>query len=514
LPGIDLAGLSLPDVELTLVDSEKAEKTSLSGFRGNWLLLQFASTYDRDSESLGRLFCHVRESLEGKSIRYLRIYDDPSPSDVRLFGDPAPRSVRAIVSRQRDLGIVRPRRLPAWILADPSGKIRLVGGWDEPDAIRQRIRQVLVESQEFSGVDLSPSRLQSLVEKSAWLFKKRKYAEGLAAAEQLLAEFPVNEDGLICFTYCKNWTDGYTKAAKALEEKLRDANPDERLRLFQAMYQILDADTWSARETIHQIAGRHPESLYLRALALMFTKPPDSLAREEEDLLVTGARTPLDEMIRTFRAYVLQSAGRLEASEHLFRMTRSRENLGLLPLAANLARQGRIGEAWGAIEFESPPDSDAAGPREAWLRMHVATVLQDWKTAAAFAKRYQEVRPEKMQGILVEWLASCVGGDSRPDLREKALALAGSSDRYATAKKLLAEGRLPGPEDIGKFSDANLRYDTALLFILLEWERNGPGASRRLMTALLPANNVSDWGYAVIEQLRSFPLTAPEGTKP
>jgi len=506
LPGEDLAGLSVPNVELTLVDSEKAETTSLSAFRGKWLLLQFASTHDRDSETMGRLFRHIRESLQGRPFQYVQMYNDPTSADVRLFGAPAGQTIRTTIGRHRDMGILRPKSLPTWILADRNGIVRLSGGWYDPDAIRRQLLKVMSEDAEFSGVNLSASHVQALIEKAGWLHAEKKQAEGLAASEQVLAECPGNEAGLTYFTYCKNWTDGYTKTMQALDEKLRDRMPDEHLRLFQAIYQIIEGDKWSARETILQSAGVHSESLYLRALVLLFTKAPDTLSRPEEDLLVTGARTALDEHVRIYRAYVLQSAGRLEAAETLFRMTRAGGNLGMLPLVDNLARQGRLDEAWRVVQFESKGDPASASPREAWLRMHVATVVGDWNTAVAFAQRYQKVRPEKMQGILVEWLASRTQGKSRPDLQEKALNLAAHSDRYTAANALLVEGRLPGPGDIGKFSDQNLRYDTLLLFALLEWEKNGSVAARSLMTDLLPATNVSDWAYAVIEQLRGFTL--------
>jgi hypothetical protein len=70
------------------------------------------------------------------------------------------------------------------------------------------------------------------------------------------------------------------------------------------------------------------------------------------------------------------------------------------------------------------------------------------------------------------------------------------------AADLLEKNKLPGVDDLTLIGDLNVRFDTALLFVLLEWEKS-PASALKLLSAIQPAFEPMDWPYVVLEQLRT-----------
>jgi len=140
--------------------------------------------------------------------------------------------------------------------------------------------------------------------------------------------------------------------------------------------------------------------------------------------------------------------------------------------------------------------------------MHADCVRQDWKDAAKYAERYQEVRPEKAQGLLVEWLTSITldQKDLAAALHKQSLNLVKSSEKYRVAADFLKNNKQPTAGDLTPIDDLNFRFDTALLFVLLAWENGGRDGAIKMLAALQPAFKPSEWPYAVLEQLRTFTL--------
>jgi hypothetical protein len=69
------------------------------------------------------------------------------------------------------------------------------------------------------------------------------------------------------------------------------------------------------------------------------------------------------------------------------------------------------------------------------------------------------------------------------------------------AAKLLDAGREPAVRDFTDIGDLNVRFDTALLFVMLDWEdKTNPGpALRRAQLAFKPGV----WAYDAFNKIRS-----------
>lgn len=495
-----------PEIELITGNTTTLKFSSL---RGKWVILQCGGAWHRKSQATGQVFAHIRRALEGKPFEFVEIFDDPTYLDMQLFSFRTPAGIRAMVAKKRDLDFFRTARLPAWYLLDPTGMVRAAGGLSDPSALRREIGGILSRDPAFRKGSLDPSPDEASLEKMMFLYINREYAQGETAAEKILESDPGNEVALQYLHFCASWTKGYPGAGKLLADHLKTIQPSDRMRIYQALYRFIEADTAESRGQIRKLAGQYPQSRYLACILLMFDKLPDTLTREEEDLLETAKSTELDEVVDVFRGYVMQDQGRLERAESLFRKNRSRENLGMLPLVANLTRQGRLSEAQRIIPPTRPDlEPTNANPRDAWLKMHTGCVLQDWEEAAKYAKRYRAVRPEKAQGLLVEWLTAKNLGqqDFVAELRNQSLEFVKSSEKYRVAAAFLENSKWPATDDLTPIKDLNFRFDTALLFVLLAWEKDGRNGAIQTLAALQPAFEPSEWPYAVLEQLRTFTL--------
>lgn len=499
-------GKTAPEIDWI---SEGSAPTKLSSLRGKWVLLQCGGAWHRNSQATGQVFAHIRKSLEGKPFEFVEIFNDPTILDMQLFSFRTPVGIRAIVAKQRDLEFFRSARLPAWYLLDPTGLVRAEGRLDDPAALRKQIGSVLSSDPVFQKANLAPSPDEASLENLMFLYINRQYPEGEAAAEKILESDPGNEVALEYLHFCALWTKGYSGAGKLLADHLQAIQPSDRMRIFQALYSYLDAGTATSRNNIRMLAGQYPESRYLACILLMIDKLSDGMTREEENLLETAKNTACDEMVDVFRGYVMQDHGWLERAESLFLQNRSRDNLGMLPLVANLTRQGRLEEARGVFpptrEDLNPSNAD---PKEAWLKIHTACVREDWEEAGVYAKRYRAIRMEKAQGLLVGWLAAknLRQQDLAAELQKQTLEFVKSSEKYRVAAGLLENKTLPVADDLTPMEDLNFRFDTALLFVLLEWEKSGSDGAIRMLKTLQPAFKPSDWPYAVLEQLRTFTL--------
>ncbi|MFZ4774218.1 MAG: hypothetical protein ACOYM3_02575 [Terrimicrobiaceae bacterium] len=498
-----------PEIDLI---TGKDTTTKLTSLRGKWVLLQCGGAWHRNSQATGQVFAHIRKALDGKPFESVEIFDDPTYLDMELFSFRTPAGLRALVARQRDLGILRPSRLPAWYLLDPDGVVKAAGGLKEPAELRKEIGDILSRDPAFPDFPRSPTPEEAALEKMIFLYVRHKNAEAEACAKEILETDPSNEVALQFLLFSSIWTKTYSGGNKLLATHLQSFQPSDRMLIFQALYRYIEEDNAENRAAIRKFALKYPSSRYLRCVLLMFDKLPENLTREEEDLLVTANNTALDETVEVFRGFVLQSEGLLGQAEALFRKIRAPERLGLLPLVANLKRQGREAEAEALISFPAGVSPENADALNAWKKMHTVCVMQDWEAAAAYAQRYQVVRPEKAQGFLIGWLAAKILGqrDAAADLREQSLKLIKSSDRYRVAANLLEKNKLPGVDDLTHLGDLNVRFDTALLFVLLEWEK-GSGAAHSLLSAIQPAFKPMEWPYAVLEQLRAVSLPRDAG---
>lgn len=505
-------GSAAPEIELI---TGKETTTKLSSLRGKWVLLQCGGSWHRNSQLTGQVFAHIRMALDGKPFEFVEIFDDPTYLDMELFSFRTPAGLRALVARERDLGLLRPSHLPTWYLLDPGGVVQAAGGLKEPAELRKEIGGILSRDPAFADFPRSPTREEGALEKMIFLYVRRNHAEAEACAEKILENDPSNELALQFLLFSSIWTKTYSGGNKLLAKRMQGLQPSDRIQIFQALYRLIEEDSLENRAAIRTFARKYPRSRYLRCVLLMYDKLPDGLTREEEDLLVTANNTALDETVEVFRGFVLQSEGLLGQAESLFRKIRGRERLGLLPLVANLKRQGREAEAAAVIPFPSDLSPENADAVNAWKKMHTVCVMEDWAGADAYAGRYRIVRPEKAQGFLIGWLAARILArpDAAADLREQSLRMMKSSERYRVASDLLEKNQRPGMDDLAAIGDLNVRFDTALLFVLLEWEES-PASALKLLSAIQPAFTPMEWPYAVLEQLRAVSLARVETHRP
>jgi len=501
-----IIGNVAPEIELI---TGETPTTKFSSLRGKWILIQCGGAWHRNSQATGQVFAHIRRALEEKPFELIEFFDDPTVLDVQLFSFRTPVGIRALVAKKRDLDFFQTAYLPAWYLVDPTGVVRWAGGLTDPSTMRHEVGEMLSQDPEFRNACLDPTPKEEELEKMMFLYINKEYAQGEAAAEKILKIEPGNEVALQYLHFCASWTKGYSGAGKLLADHLVAIEPSDRMLIYQALYRYLDTDTAATRDQIRKFAEKYSVSRYMSCILLMFDKLPDALTRNEEDILETAKNTALDEQINVFRGFVYQSQGRLPRAESLFRDNRSRENLSMLPLVANLTRQGRDAEARKVIPSPSQDlDPKNATPRNAWLKMHTDCVMQDWKDAAEYAKRYQTVRTDKAQGILVEWLTTKTLGqnDLAAELHKRSLDFIKSSEKYRVAADILGNNKQPTAEVLTHIDDLNSRFDTALLFILLAWDNEGWGGAIKMLEALQLAFKPPEWPYAVLEQLRTFTL--------
>ncbi len=494
-------GSVVPEIELI---TGKDTTTKLSSLRGKWVVLQYGGSWHRASRATGQIFIHIREALEGKHFEYVEIFDDPTYTDMELFTFGAPIGLRALVTSQIDLEFFRPLRRPTWFVVDPEGVVRAVGTRKEPSKMRKEIGDLLTSDPTMGEFPYSPSPQEAALEKMMFLYLERNHEEAEAEAQKLLENDPSNEIALRFLLFAAIWTQSYSEGNKLLATYLEKIQPSDQMLIFQSLYRYIENDNADNRAKIRKFAGKYPMSRYLQCIELMFEKLPEDLTREEEDLLISADNTTLDEIVAVFRGFVLQSKGWHGRAEAHFRRIRSQGRLGRLALVLSLKRQGRDEEAAAVVTFDDHVTPENADPLNSWTKMHQECVLQNWEQAETYARRYQIVRPEKAQGYLVGWLAAKILGkhDVMAESRDQALTLMKSSDRYGLAADLLKRIKLPDVDDLVQIDDINVRFDTAMLFIMLTWEKKHTAAID-FLAAIQPAFGPDEWPYAALEQLRT-----------
>ena len=82
-----------------------------------------------------------------------------------------------------------------------------------------------------------------------------------------------------------------------------------------------------------------------------------------------------------------------------------------------------------------------------------------------------------------------------------------SSNRYQKAASLIKTGTEPTVRDLTDLKDGNIRFDTGLLFALLNWEKDPSSSLRRAQLS----SWVSESEYAIFNKLRSIELRKQGG---
>ncbi len=504
----NIVGKSAPEI---IFQTPSLRSVKLSEFRGKWVFLHYGGAWNRNSQFTGQVFAHIHRALDGKPTVLVDVFDDPTFADVDLFSFSMPAEFRVRVAKSRDSGNLRPSRLPAWYVIDPTGIVRATGGLEEPESLRKKVGGALATDPDFQNVPLAPDPSESMLERAMYLYIKRNYAKSEAEAAEILANDPHNELAIVFLHFAAAWTKGYGGAEKDIDERLpKTHKPSDRLLIHLALYRHLNHATTTTSAAIRSMADQYPESHYLECLRLYLDRLPESLTHQEQDLLVTAKNTALDESMNIYRGYVLQSQGNYGQAEALFRRMRSPKNLALLPLISNLVCQGQLKSASNVLKFPKDLTPDNAGPADAWKKMHSESVLGRWELAARYASRYRTVRPEKLQGLLVEWLAAIMQKQSSraEELARESEEFAKSSPHYELAASFLAKNEIPSVREIGILSDGNIRFDTALFFILRQWQRVGPDAAISSSAIFQPAFSAPHWQYAFINHLRMFSIPA------
>jgi len=109
-------------------------------------------------------------------------------------------------------------------------------------------------------VSLDPSPDEASLEKMMFLYINREYAQGETAAEKILESDPGNEVALQYLHFCASWTKGYPGAGKLLADHLKAIQLSDRMRIYQALYRFIEADTAESRGQIRRLAGQYPPS--------------------------------------------------------------------------------------------------------------------------------------------------------------------------------------------------------------------------------------------------------------
>lgn len=325
-------------------------------------------------------------------------------------------------------------------------------------------------------------------------------------AESILQEDPGNELAMRFLLHAVIRTKGYTEGNKLLAEKSSGRTLTDCTKFYISDCRVTDSDLTKDRGELLQLAAKYPQSQYLRCIELPFVKLPEELTAGEREILFSAWRHPRSWNTKLFWGFFHQWEGQQKRAEKYLNNERGRGIIGQLALADQINRLGRAEEARALLRGRPGLTPENANPTEAWEQMHANTVLMDWKAAADYARQYQKLRPEKVQGFLLEWLlASRSGDDERADaLRKQSLDLIRSGNRYEVAAKLLDAGREPVVSDFTDIGDLNVRFDTALLFVLLDTEdKTNPGpALKRAQLAFKPGV----WAYDVFNKLRSLEI--------
>jgi len=494
-------GDAAPELEL-IGHGENAFK--LSSLRGKWVLLLFGATWSPQSEATALVGSNIRGALEGYPFEFVQVFDDPSVWDGELFGFTQFAGLSAFAGRQKNLAYYYKRPPPVWYLLDPKGVVRAAGGTPSPDSLRRALSQAWEGDPTMKGASIASTALQAKGEKMVRIDVEEKTQEMEDMAESILRDDPGSELALRFLLHAVIRTKGYTEGNKLLDEKTSGRTLTDCTKIYMSDCRVTESDITKNREELLKLAAKYPGSQYLRCTALPFVKLPNELTNDERDLLFSAWRHPRAWETKLFWGFLYQWEGQPRKAEIYLNQERGRGITGQLALADQLGRQGRADEARALLRGRPDLTTENANPTEAWEQMHANTVLMDWKMGTAFARKYEKLRPEKAQGFLVEWLiARCAGDNERAgELRKQSLDLMRSSKRYEVATKLLDAQREPAVSDLTNIGDLNVRFDTALLFVMLDWEdkTHPEPALRRAQLSFKPGV----WPYDVFNKIRSL----------
>ena len=503
-------GVSAPDVDL-ITHGDIVIK--LSSLRGKWVLLQFGATWSPKSEAAALVASNIRDSLNGYPFEFVQVFDDPSVWDAELFGFTQFSGICAVVGKKPHLGMFSNKRPSAWYLLDPAGIVRAAGLAESAKSLRQALRRAWKDDLAMHDVPLASTPAQSREENLLQPDVRGASASTVEKAEAILRDDPGNELALRFLLHAMIWTKNYSEANKVLAERVAGREVSDCTRIYMTLSRLVACDNTAAREELLAWWAKYPESKYLQSIATLLLKLPEDVKSDEMANLRSAWKHPRGWDTKHFLGFVHQWAGSPTKAEKYLSVEKGRGVLGQLGLADQLQRQGRITEASALVKKRQNLSPENATPVEAFEQMLWNTVLMEWKIGGEFARCYQKLRPEKAQGFLVEWLiARCSGDNERAsEIRKIALALMKTSKRYDVASKLLELNREPTVKNLTDIDDLNVRFDTALLFVLLDWEdKNSP--SRMLITAQR-AFWPSDWPYAFLNKLRSLDIqkSPPDG---
>ncbi|MEI6033543.1 MAG: hypothetical protein WCS65_04570 [Verrucomicrobiae bacterium] len=499
-------GVEAPELEL-IGHGDKAFK--LSGLRGKWVLLLFGATWSPESEATALVGSNIREALEGYPFEFVQVYDDPSVWDGELFGFTQFAGLSAVAGRQTNLAYFYKWPPPAWYLLDPKGIVRAAGRTPTPDSLRLALNRAWQDDPAMKGSSISATALQAKCEKMVRIDVEEKPQAMADLAESILHDDPGSELAMRFLLHAVIRTKGYTEGNKLLAEKTSGRTLTDPTKIYMSDCLVTDSDMTKNRDELLRFAAKYPRSQYLRCIELPFIKLPDELTDDERRILFSAWRHPRSWNTKLFWGFRYQWEGQPRKAEKYFNNERGRGIVGQLALADQINRQGREDEAKALLRGRAGLAPDNANPVEAWEQMHANTVLMDWKTGADYARKYQLLRPEKVQGLLVEWLAARCSGDKERagELRKQSLDLIRSGNRYEVAAKLLDAGREPSVRDLTDIGDLNVRFDTALLFVMLDWEdktNSGPALGKAQL-----AFKPGVWPYDVFNKIRSLGIQKP-----
>ncbi len=490
-----------PDLTLLM---EGSKELSLSSFRGKWVLLLYGSTYFPRSEEMTLVGSHVREALASHPFEFIQIFDDPSACDGALFSTTLFAGIPATIDRKQLPDFFSDQNLPKWYLIDPEGMILASGCYETPANLRSILTKAWRGDPRMKGAAIAATATQAREEKLLQKIYRVDMQTIVDMSESILAKDPGNEVALRFLLHGLIRTKSYKEANMVLAEKTAGREITDVTRLYIDTCRFVESDDSKNRDALLAFSEKYPESKFVRCILLPMHKVPDELTSGDKELLRVAYRQPRGFDVKMFTGYTLQADGHPIKALRYFEEERGRGVMAEFALADCLEQLGRSAEARSLLAGRNGLTPENANPTEAWQQMHAATLMLDWATAAEYARAYQKLRPEKMQGLLVEWLASEYLGDQARagELREESLSMTTSSNRYQKAASLLKAGAEPTVRDLTDLKDENIRFDTGLLFALLSLEKDRYFSLRRAQLA----SWVTEWDYAVFNKLRAIEL--------
>lgn len=489
-------------------------------FRGRWLLLQFGGSWCTPSEATAEYFSRIRRALEGRPFEFVEIYDDPSLIDVELFSFTDFSGLRAVTEQKSIPKFYRVGSIPAWYLINPDGVVQAAGAFDSASGLQKIFEKNLAGAAGFEGILLEPSIREAAREEAVALpVSESKNREKQAEAWEAELAIDPNDPRAICGkARTIAWLEGYPKANQFLREKMKTMETvPPQMKIFAIDYGLSDSAMLSAVQNLAALAEEFPLSDYLRAWNLVWTKPPESLTFEEARIVAGAVQQRGNTELKQYLAIYLAGRGKAEGATRLFDGKNESVAWNRLEEAGFLHRRG---ESAAALELIGPAKGTytaaTANPAQAWQEMLRFAMVEDWSQVEAFAVRYEEVRPKKIQGLLFRWLAARRMNqmEKATALREKVEAFIVGSPRYEVTRPLLEKD--PVRDDFLKIGDEHVRFDSALACVLQSESEGDFDRARKIGRAAIFAFRPPFWCYAILREVgRSAPddgsKTSPSG---